>query len=456
MRQPFHLIVFMILVMFDAVTVHSLSIFTLTDSDPDSPAFRRRFMASHGVNEAIEPKLTTADRPLQEAIMPLIRDNPRQAIQRIEEALKPDTNPAFLNILGNLYYQVNDYTNSERYLRRALEQFPSLRRAWRTLALGYVQRDMISESIEPLLKVIEFGGGDAQSYGLLAYAYLNAQKYESALAAYRMARMFDPDSFDFRRGQAMCLLQTNQNHSAIALFDELIAEKPEEPSFWGAQANAFLNTEQTDKAIANLQMMADSGKSNWESLIMLGDLYLNKSIPKLALESYTKAFRQHAPNNLSQTVRPLTYLVNRKHFEEAQAYYKLLQPDLKENLTQEIKTQVNTALARIEMSIGNPEKALAILTATIEENPLDGASLMLLGEYHLDSAEYEEAEYFFERATSVRDFESEAYIALGRLEVQRGNLKSALIPLRKAQQLKNTPNLQHYVESIERALDLRY
>ena len=55
----------------------------------------------------------------------------------------------------------------------------------------YIQRTDYQAAIEPFLKVIELGGSDAQSYGLLAYAYLNQEKYESSLSAYRMARMFD-------------------------------------------------------------------------------------------------------------------------------------------------------------------------------------------------------------------------------------------------------------------------
>ena len=110
-------------------TVHSILLtsgatFPLTDSDPDSLTFRRRFLASHGVNEAIEPKLTVRDRPLQEAIMPLIRTDPRKAIELIEKDLNPETNPAFLNILGNLYYQTGDYPSAERYMLRALKKFP--------------------------------------------------------------------------------------------------------------------------------------------------------------------------------------------------------------------------------------------------------------------------------------------------------------------------------------------
>jgi tetratricopeptide (TPR) repeat protein len=455
MRLSLYLVILVFSLHIDTVRLPAAVSFSLSDSNPNSPSFRRRFMASHGVNEAIEPKLTVKDRPLQKAIIPLIKTDPRRAIQLIEADLKPDSNPAFLNILGNLYYQLNDYQNAERYLQKALGEFPSLRRSWRTLALSYVQRDLMDLAIEPLLKVIKLGGGDAQSYGLLAYSYLNTQKYESALAAYRMARMFDPESFDFRRGQAICLLKTEQLRSAIALFDELIVEKPEEPSFWLAQANAFLTMQQPDKAIANLQMVADSGNSTWESLTMLGDLYLNHNVPKLAMESYSLAFHQHPPRKPSQVVRPLNYLVNRKLYKEAREFYQLIAPKITAELDPESQRRVNIAKARIEMSIGDPEKALNILTHTVEENPLDGATLMLLGDYYRDTGQFEESEYFFERATSVREFAVDAFVALGQLEVDRGNLKAALLPLRKAEELETRPSLQRYVESIERALRLR-
>ena len=249
----------------------------------------------------------------------------------IEKELSPDTNPAFLNILGNLYYQTSDYPSTEIYMLRALKKFPSLRRSWRTLALSYVQRGMMDQAIDPLIKVIELGGGDAQSYGLLAYAHLNEAHYESALSAYRMARMFDPNSFDFKRGQAMCLIKTEQLRSAIALFDELIVEKPEESTFWVAQANAFLSSEQTVKAIANLQMLSDAGTSTWESQRMLGDLYLNEDLSKLALDSYAMGYRKHPPVAASQAVQPLIYLVGRRCFEEAQTFFQLIQSTINQS-----------------------------------------------------------------------------------------------------------------------------
>ena len=447
-----HLSILLVL-LFALPTTAAAAPFELADSDPNSPEFRRRFMASYGVIEALEPKLTQDDRPLQEAILPHIRDNPREAIRLIEAAVTPETNPAFLSILGNLYYQIDDYANAERYLRQTLKKFPSLRRSWRTLALSYVQRDNYQAAVAPLLKVIELGGGDEQAYGLLAYCHLTNDKYESALAAYRMARMFKPDSLDFRRGQAQCLLMTQQHLAAVALFDELIAENPSESQFWLAQANSYLALDRQDDAIANLEIVADAGKVTWDSLVMLGDLYLNEDVPHLALAAYRRAVQETVPLNWSAALRPLNYLVGRRLFTEARDYLGLIRGRVSSELDMRSEREMAVAEARIEMEVGEAGKALTILEKAIREDPLNGPCLILLGEYHQRTPDFEKAEYFFERATSVREHAPDAYVALGRLAVARGNLKAALTPLRKAQQLRPSANVQRYVESIERALD---
>jgi len=426
--------------------------FALTDSDPDSPEFRRRFMASYGVNEAIEPKLTPADRPLQEAIIPHIRDNPRKAIEFIEKALGPKTNPAFYSILGNLYYQVNEFGMAERALRQAIGAFPSLRRAWRTLALTYVQRSSFQEAVIPLLKVIELGGGDAQSYGLLAYSYLNLEKYEASLSAYRMARLFKPDSVDFRRGQARCLQETGQYRLAVALLDELLEERPEILDFWLAQANAFLELDQPNDAIANLQIVADAGMASWESRILLGDLLLNRGLESLALKTYMSAFREQGPRREAGALHPLKQLVASGLYPEARSYLNLIRPTIPEGLNDGSRRVLSLAEARIEMSVGDPQKALDWLGQLLEEDPLDGESLLMLGQYYRTRKEFGQAEFYFERLLSLRDFAARGHVELGRLEVDQGRLREALITLRKAQALDPDPNVREYMEAIEAAL----
>lgn len=323
------------------------------------------------------------------------------------------------------------------------------------MALGYVQINALQKAVQPLLKVIELGGGDAQSYGLLAYAYLNAEKYESALAAYRMARMFDPDSFDFRRGQAICLLQTHQLQSAIALFDELILESPKEASFWMAQANAFISANQKDQAIANLQLLADLDEANWESLQLLGNLYLNQNLTTLALDAYSRAFQKHGPEEAIEAIRPLNYLLDRGLYKEAKIYHDLISNSFQSELDDTSQRSLRMAHAKIEINVGDREQAVHSLRKGIREDPMDGASLLLLGKYYLDVQIYEEAIYHLERASSVKNTQVDALITLGQLEVKRGNLEAALSSLRKAEQVDTNTNLKRFIESIERALKLR-
>ena len=97
--------------------------FALTDTGTAAPDFRKQFLASYGVNPKIEPEVTQEDRPLYERIEPYLRNNPRQAIRIVEEAIDPETNAAFHFLLGNLYYQTGQRMQAERTLERAVKKF---------------------------------------------------------------------------------------------------------------------------------------------------------------------------------------------------------------------------------------------------------------------------------------------------------------------------------------------
>jgi tetratricopeptide (TPR) repeat protein len=427
--------------------------FELTDTALNGEEFKKRFLASYGVNEAIEPKLTQADRPLYESIAPHLRSNPRQAIQIAQQSVTAESNASFDFLLGNLHYQIEDYAACEKHLLEAIRKFPSFRRAHRTLALVQIQRDQYAKAVAPLLKVIELGGGDAQSYGLLAYSYLTLEKYESSLAAYRMARMFKPDSPDFKRGQAHCLLMTHQPKAAIALFDELIADAPAETDFWLKQANAFLETGQKDKAIANLEIVADSGKANWSSLTLLADLYLDMNAHGLAVARYKRALNEFQPADPSAALRPLNYLVERRLYSEAREYLVIVRVKAGETFDARTLSKVNINEAQIELEIGDKQKGLATLQKELETDPLNGQSLLLVGEYYLSTDDHEKAELYFERALSVSDAQVEALIALGRLAVEQRKLSEAIEHLRKAQDIRPSSNVERFIAAIQKAID---
>ena len=127
--------------------------------------------------------MASKDQSLYQKVLPLLSSAPRDAIAIVQREVNPNSNAAFDFLVGNLFYQLRDFGQAERAMKEAVRKFPSFRRAYRILALIYVQRDELKRAIEPLLRVIELGGGDGQAYGLLGYAYLVGEKYESGLAA---------------------------------------------------------------------------------------------------------------------------------------------------------------------------------------------------------------------------------------------------------------------------------
>jgi tetratricopeptide (TPR) repeat protein len=443
------------LLFYVGVSVSAASVFSLSDSDPDSPEFKKRFLASYGVHGAIEPKLASKDQALYKKVLPLLSSAPRDAIAIVQREVNPNSNAAFDFLVGNLFYQLRDFGQAERAMKEAVRKFPSFRRAHRTLALIYVQRDELERAIEPLLRVIELGGGDGQSYGLLGYAYLVGEKYESGLAAYRMARMFKPDSLDFRRGQAHCLLETDQNKLAIALFDELIVEFPSETDFWLLQANAFLAAGEKGKAIANLELVGDRKQGNWSTYILLGDLYLSDDLVQLALASYLRALDQDPASDGELLIRPLKALVERRHFAIGKRYLVAMRTVANSNISSAQQTEIDLAEAKIEAKIGDPTLALSLLKKSLSTDPLNGEVLLTLGDHYFGTEMFDEAERYYELALSVPEVKGEALVSLGRLAVSRGTFSTAVSLLRQAQEIHPRPNVARYLEAVERRVKTR-
>lgn len=408
-------------------------------------------MGSYGINSAIEPTVGPADRPLYQKVAPLIREEPEQAVRAVQAGMTEDSSPAFDFLLGNLLFQLERYGEAKLALENAIRRFPDFRRAHRTLGFIQLVSGEYAESIDSWLKVIALGGGDAQSYGMLAYAYLTLEKYQSALSAYEMARIFNADSLDFRRGQAQCLLALRRSDEAIALFDELIAEHPQITDFWLLQANAYIEQELFEDAVANLEILQDLEMADRRALRLLADLHLRAGNYRLALKSYEAVVIQYGIDDIEAALRPLELLVRRGLLEEASSYLETLEQVLPPSLSKEDSARVSIARASLVLAKGQITDAIGVLEPIAAAFPLNGDALLMLADAYRRNAGYPEAEFYLERALSLPDRRHAALIALGRLRVEQGKFQAALEPLREAESLEPSPSLTRYIEAIEAA-----
>ncbi|CAA6695438.1 MULTISPECIES: tetratricopeptide repeat protein [unclassified Lentimonas] len=425
--------------------------FVLSDTGPNSPSYKDRFMANYGVHSEIEPPMAATDRPLYEKVFPLIKTNPRAAIAELNRSMSSNSNPAFFFLLGSLQYQTGQLSQSEQSLSKAIDKFPDFRRAHRTLGLLYAQQSRHDAALRTWLKVISLGGGDAQSYGLLGYTYLSQEKYHSALKAYEMARMFQPDSIDFQRGEAQCLLKTGQADRASTLVEELIKAHPTSSDYWRLQANCLLQLGNHDDAILHLEIANDLGAANAQSHFLLGDLYLRTENSRLAQQHYLAALETPNQPSLTSALRPLEYLIARGLIEEADAYLQLLESTITIKSDKE-REQIALSKADIRMQQGQADQALDLLKQIVERNPINGEALLLIAEIAQANEDLIEAEFQLQRARALPDTQVDALIQLGRLEVDRNDFKAALDYLYSAQSLKPSVRISRYIDAIKAAM----
>ena len=242
------------------------------------------------------------------------------------------------------------------------------------------------------------------------------------------------------------------NLAAIALFDELIAENPQEQEFWLFQANGFLSQQQLNDAIANLEIAHSVQAPTASSLSLLGDLYLTQDAYNLALANYKAALQQDPNAKPEQALKPLRRLMQLGLYAEASDYLDLIERNLNSPLSPEQAAEKRVFDAQLQIETGDAAQGLAQLEAVLQEQPLHGEALLLMAEVQLRREAYEDATFYFERATPVNEVQIHALIGLARTAVAQARFEEALKHLKQSQRIKQRPDVAQFMASIEKVV----
>jgi len=130
------------------------------------------------------------------AVMHLENKNPKSAIIGLSSVIMEFENNFTANyLLGVSYYQIEDYSNAESYLLRALSIFPNSRNAKHNLALIYDITGEWAKSDEIYVDLISTDSTDAQAFNNYAYSLVERnQDYDLALELAKISIKLKPDS----------------------------------------------------------------------------------------------------------------------------------------------------------------------------------------------------------------------------------------------------------------------
>jgi len=437
----------------------------------NDPAFQKQFTESYIAETEIEPRVTVEERDQMLEVMELIaEDDVDGAATVLEKEINRNeaVSAVYDFTLANIYFQQADaeglgdeqrtdmLSRASRYYESAVVKYPKFRRAWKNLSIIHIRNGDFQQALEPLTTVIELGGGDAITYGLLGYAYGSVENSLSAESAYRMAILLDPDTLDWKMGLARSFFKQERYAEAVSLCKQLIAENPDRADMWMLQANAHIGLNQPLKAAEIFELVDHLGKSTPESLNMLGDIYINEALYEMAAESYIEAMEKDPDYDPESAVRSARVLIARGAFKETRRVIEQIEQRWAETLETELRKDVLKLRARLAVADGaGDDEEVQVLQEIVALDPLDGEALILLGQHSNRIGDMEKAVFYFERAAAIEKYEADASVRHAQVLVQNGKYNEALPLLRRAQQLKPRDNIQEYLEQVERVAKAR-
>ncbi len=441
------------------------------------PKFVREFVGSYGFLSEVEPKVTAEEQAALTTIRELFDQSKfREAeaeltrfIKETESPTDPEKAPAEISaamvfVLGNLYFQADRPDEARRAFLEAIRRFPRFRRAHTNLAYLYISQNKTDEAMPMLQRAIELGENSARVYGLLGYCHLLKKDAVAAENAYRQAYLLDASSRDWKLGLAQALMAQEKNAEAASMIGTLIEENPNDRQLWLQQTNAYLASERRDEAIVNLEALRLKGIADEANLNLLGNLYMDRSEPQLALFAYLAAMDKATTLDVPRALKSARILNDYGFPDKAEEMIARIRVRTGDKISPADLTALMLTETRISQTKGDHTRTGELLAQLLELNPADGEVLLEAARHKdllsRDEADEEkraalvaEARTNYQLAAREKDAAYPANLALGQMLVRERRYQEALTHLRAALELKRSESLEQYTSRVQRAAD---
>lgn len=413
-------------------------------------AFLKSFNGSYRVNARIEPTVNSTERGLLVSIQKLMADGKRkQALEQLKANPFIKTSAAVAFNAGNIQFELGDLKEAAEYYRRALDIFPSFRRAHRNLGFVYARESEWDKALESLSEAVRLGDQDGATYGQIGYARMQKEQYASALQAFRLAQITQPDNVDWKAGVASCLQHLERNEEAVVLLDEVIRVRPEEISYYILQASVMMSLGRNDDAITNLDLVRRLEKLDAGNHLLLANLHLRAGSVRLARPVMLAALQMEEKPAPAAALNTLEFLTQMQKWTLAEEFVETLAKVYTDELSKILERKKRRLSALISIESGkNPKAGAQVLEQLVKEDPLDADSLVLLGRYRMGEKRNEEAEMLFQQAKKIQGNQYAAAMELAKLYVSLTRYSDAVEQLNQALKIRSSQEVEDYRDAV--------
>ena len=417
------------------------------------PEFQKRFTASYGVLEDREPELQELEISLLEKIGPMVEENPEFAKSMLEGMLGEETpaTASFNFILANLYFNGGAWEDALAEYDRAIEKFPTFRRAWKNLGMLKTRLANYEGGMIALVRCIELGDTSPDTYGSAAYCHLRVGNLMAAELAYNAAVVLDPNNIEWVEGKAQAMMMAKRYTEALPLLEELIRRNPQKNIYRIYQANVYVETEQFYKAAQVFEMIEAFGDGTMDTRVQLANIYSLQGMYELAIDTYIGAERGDLVKRISEALLSVKFLIEKDEVDEARRLFDKI-GSLEMHWKIEDKTRFLLLESTFAKHDGDSVGEEGKLVEALEIDPLNGEVLTLLGSHHSERGQKAKAMYYFERAYNSEKHEYDALILASQTLIDENRFSESLELLQRALLRKPSSELKSLIGQVKQAM----
>lgn len=442
--------------------------------DPD---FIKNFVGSYGILSDVEPRVSAEEQTMLGTVRELFEASKfkeaEAAIQLfIQETQNPtdkkkqpaEISPAMIFVLGNLNFQADRTEEARKQFLEAIKRFPRFRRAYTNLGYLYISKNQTDLALPMLQRAVELGEVSSRVYGLIGYCHLLQKNALAAENAYRQAYLLDPKGRDWKLGLAQSLLAQEKYPDAVSMIGTLIEENPNDRQLWLQQTNAYLAMDKKEAAAVNLEILRIKNLADEGNLNLLGNLYMDRNQPQLALNAYLAAIDKSTSLDVARALKSARILNDYGFPEKAEEFIRKIRAKLGDKIPDATLTSLLLTEVRIAQAQKQTERVGALLAKVSAIQPTNGEVLLELGRHHDFQARDEEsdekraslvqeARTSYQLAVRNPEFAYPANLGLGQMYVRERRYVEAVPFLESALALKKSESLEQYTSRVRRAAD---
>ncbi len=416
-------------------------------SDPD---FVERFIGTYSPRITVEPRLSPTDKTFLEEFSTLMQTNRQEARASLAaKAAEEGSNATFHMILGNFAYQERNLPEAVRHYQAAIRIHKDFLRAHENLGFLYFQLGNEAKAREHFTTAVKLGAVDKNIFGILGYLFFENEQFIASETSYRSALIYEVQNEAWEFGLAKSILFQRKYKDATGLFETLIEKNPQETEYWELQAEAYLGLGEKLNVASNYEVLRRMGSISAENLITLGDIYVENGFIEAALGVYKEAILASGRLNVEKPIEAAGDLIDAGFYDAASEVLTEINRSYGNSLDSKMAFVVRKLNAKIQAATNNmSESIVPLLESMVVENPLDGDVLIMLADYYAQGGNFEKAEFLYERAQNLRDFEAKAYYHHGKALVAVEQYREAVRALERSQDVQPLDHVEDYLVGV--------